>query len=121
MGIRIKFGYFINEWKKSKCLKNSIEPKLSTPSFNSTLISSTSLPQEPTMFFSLDDVLTNSTQGTLLTNYYKNNKNLNESCRNILVDLIIASLLKQNRPMSVALANQIADIIVGTFTTEIKV
>lgn len=71
--------------------------------------------------FSINKILSKSSQGVLITNYYKCNKNLNENCRNLLVDLIIASLLEQKCPMFVGLASSIADTIVGTFTTEMKV
>lgn len=54
-------------------------------------------------------------------NLFFYNNNLNETRRNLLVDLIIASLLEEKRSMSAALANHISDIIVGTFNTEIKV
>jgi len=57
----------------------------------------------------------------MIINYYESNKNLKETCRNLLADLIIASLLDEKRPMSTALADHISDIIVGTFTSEVKV
>ncbi|KAL4126107.1 hypothetical protein QTP88_010336 [Uroleucon formosanum] len=65
--------------------------------------------------------LAKSTEETLESENSEDGSILNESCRNLSVDLIIASLLEQNHPMSVVLANYIAaDTIVGTFTTEIK-
>ena len=117
MGIRIKFAYYIKDWQKSKySIDSSASPILCT-------ISSSSLPAPVPLEqqFSLDEVLTKTTQGALITNYYKCHNSLNESHRNLLVDVIIASLLEKNRSMSVVLANNIADTIVGTFTTEIKV
>lgn len=121
LGIRIKFGYCIKEWQiNSKGEKNSIDGVLSSTS--TVASSSTSLPPVPSEpMFSLDEVLIKSSQGALITNYYKCNNSLNEGYRNLLVDLIIASLLENKCPMSVALANNIADAIVSTFTTEIKV
>jgi len=116
MGIRIKFAYYIKEWQKSKYCNNSSESPIH-------IYSSSSLPVPIPLGqqFSLDEILSKTTQGALITNYYKCNNSLNESCRNLLVDLIIASLLEKNHPMTVALANNIADTIVRTFTTEIKV
>lgn len=114
MGIRIKFAYYINEWQKSKYCNNSSESPIH-------IYSSSSLPVPSGQQFSLDEILIKTTQGALITNYYKCNNCLNENCRNLLVDLIIASLLEKNHPMTVALANNIADTIVRTFITEIKV
>jgi len=120
MGIRIKFAYYIKDWQKSKYINNSSEsPILCTISSSSLPAPVPSVPLEQQ--FSLDEVLTKTTQGTLITNYYKCHNSLNESHRNLLVNVIIANLLEKNRSMSVVLANNIADTIVGTFTTEIKV
>lgn len=71
--------------------------------------------------FSLHDVLSNSSHGVMITNYYKSNKNLNESCRSLMIDLIISNLIQQSISMSVGLADTIAKTIVETFTTELKV
>lgn len=114
LGIRIKFSYFIQKWQSSKRQNN--ESSLSTPSFTSPCSS-----LESTIDFSIDKLLSNCTQGALIMNYYKSNNNLNESCRNLLIDLIIANLIDKNHPMSISLGNHISDMIVGTFTTEIKV
>lgn len=119
LGIRIKFGYYIKQWQSSKFEKSSSELNLST---NTVKSSSSSLSEsEPLHSFSLDDILTNNTQGSLILNFYKSNNNLNEMCRNLLIDLIISSLLDEKRPMTTSFANHIADVIVGTFPTEIKV
>lgn len=83
--------------------------------------SSNSLPVPLEQIFSLDQVLSKSTQSDLITNYYQCNQNLNESCRNLLVDLIIARLLERKHSMYVVLASNIADTNVGTFTAEIQV
>lgn len=121
LGVRIKFEHYIKQWQKSKCDNNSSSSNLSTPSLTSpvSLLSAESLESVPA--FSLDDILKRSTHGSMIINYYESNKKLNETCRNLLVDLIIASLLEEKHPMSTALANHISDIIIGTFTTEIKV
>lgn len=118
MGIRIKFAYYIKEWQKSKYSNSYRESPIHTYTSSPLPVP---VPEPLGQQFSLDEVLTKTTQGALIINYYKSNTSLNESCRNLLVDLIIASLLEKNHPMSVVLANNIADTIVGTFTTEIKV
>lgn len=76
---------------------------------------------EPVQNFSRDVVLKRRTHGSMIINYYESNKNLNETCRHLLVDLIIASLLEEKCPMSTALADHISDVIVGTFVSEIKI
>lgn len=119
LGVRIKFEHFVKQWQNSKWDNNSSDSNLSASSFTSSSLSARSL--EPRLVFSLDEVLKRSTHGSMIINYYESNKNLNEKCRNLLVDLIIASLLEEKRSMSTALANHISDIIVETFNTEIKV
>lgn len=104
----------VQKWQSSKWENN--ESSLSIPSFTSPCSS-----LESTIDFSMEKLLSNSTQGALIINYYKSNNNLNESCRNLLVDLIIANLIDKNHSMPISLANHISDVIVGTFTTEIKV
>lgn len=46
---------------------------------------------------------------------------MNEPRRNLLVDLIIATLVDKKISMTVALANNIATVIVESFTSDIKV
>lgn len=117
MGIRIKFAYYIKDWQKSKYSNNSSESPILCTISSSSLPAPVPLEQQ----FSLDEFLTKTTQGTLITNYYKCHNSLNESHRNLLVDGIIANLLEKNRSIFVVLANNIADTIVGIFATEIKV
>jgi len=121
-GVHIQFEHYIRQWQNTNSVTNASNSNLPKPSFTSST-SSILLAgsKEPLLDFSLDEVLKRSTHGSMIISYYKSNKNLNETCRNLLVDLIITSLLEKNLPMSTALASHISDIIVGTFTTEIKV
>jgi len=57
----------------------------------------------------------------LILDYYKTNSVLNESCRNLLVEIIINNLIKNQTNMTIKLANHIADVIVAAFQSEIKV
>lgn len=122
LGVHIKFEHYIKQWQNTKMDINASNSNLPTPSFTPPASSSLLVGSaEPLPEFSLDEVLKRSTHGSMIISYYESNKNLNETCRNLLVDLIIASLFEKKRPMSTALANHISDIIIGTFTTEIKV
>lgn len=71
--------------------------------------------------FQLQNVLTNNAQGSLILDYYNKNKVLNESCRNILVETIISDIIQRDGVMTLKLENCIAEAIVGSFSTEIKV
>jgi len=122
LGVHIKFEHYLKQWQNSKSDTNTSNSNLLipsvTPPISSSLLARSS---DPLPEFFLDEVLKRSTHGSMIISNYESNKNLNETCRNLLVDLIIASLFEKKRPMSTALANHISDIIVGTFTTEIKV
>lgn len=117
LGVHIKFEHCVKQWQNT----NTSNSNLPTPSFTSPTSSLLAGSSEPLPEFALDEVLKRSTHGSMIISYYETNKNLNETCRNLLVDLIIASLLEKKRPMSTTLANHISDLIVGTFSTEIKV
>lgn len=65
--------------------------------------------------------LLNNVHGSLILDYFKNHYMLNESCRNLLIEIIISDLVIQNLTMTVKLANHIADAIVTLFPSEIKV
>jgi len=66
-------------------------------------------------------MLLNNIQGTLIFDYFKNHNMLNESCRNLLIEIIISDLIKKNLTMTIKLANYFADAIVTVFPSEIKV
>jgi len=76
---------------------------------------------EPIQSFFLNDILTKSNQGVLITDYYASNNSLNETCRNLLVNLIVSSLIDKQMSMTVSLADHIATEIIKTFSTELKV
>jgi len=69
----------------------------------------------------VDEVLNSTTQGALILNYYEKNNKLNDGIRSTLVDILIGHVLSQKLPMSVILAESIADQIVVMFKSEIKV
>jgi len=121
MGVKIKFEKNIKQLR-NKPEEDSVDrmkrSTVSTSSFSNVPVKSVChiSPQ-----FSLHNVLSNNSHGVMITNYYKSNNTLNESCRSLLIDLIISSLIEKSIPMSVGLANTIAKTIVETFTTELKV
>jgi len=122
LGVHMKFEHYVRQWQNINSDTNASNSNLPKPLFTSSTSSSLlSGSSEPLPEFSLDEVLKRSTHGSMIISFYESNKNLNETYRNFLVDMIIASLLEKNRPMFTALASHISDIIVGTFTTEIKV
>ncbi|KAE9536188.1 hypothetical protein AGLY_007411 [Aphis glycines] len=70
--------------------------------------------------FQLHNILKNYPQGSFVLNYIEKHNILNESCRNVLVEIIINDLIKRKSHMTFRLANLVADAITGTFPTEIK-
>lgn len=69
----------------------------------------------------VDEVLNSTTQGALILSYYEKYNKLNDGIRSTLVDILIGSVLSQKLPMSVILAESIADQIVVMFKSEVKV
>ncbi|KAF0732238.1 Uncharacterized protein FWK35_00018846 [Aphis craccivora] len=65
-------------------------------------------------------VLNDCSQGKLIVDYFKNHGKLNDACRNILVEIIIAYMVRHEKPMSIKVAQDISLQIIGAFPTEIK-
>ncbi|KAF0709353.1 C2H2-type domain-containing protein [Aphis craccivora] len=121
LGNRIKFEHYRKN-STEKDVRNELTSRKRSTSISSILSnSSPSIPSEPIQSFLLHDILTKSVQGALITDYYGSNKNLNETCRNLLVDLIVSSLIDKQMSMSICLADRIATEITGIFPTELKI
>lgn len=109
------------QWREKRQLNQvpSAVHKLDRSIISSPSVS-TSLCQQ-VLPFCIYEVLNRSSQGSLITNYYKTNSNLNESCRNLMIDIIISNFVEKNISMTVNLADSIATTISETFTSELKV
>lgn len=118
IGIQIKFEKYIQDYQNKEVEQHqisSIKPKSIPVSTTQNIV--------PTNenIFDLSQILTKSSQGSMVVDYYFKNKKLNESCRTLLVELIINDLIKKNRTMTIDLASQISNAIIMSFPTEIKV
>lgn len=69
----------------------------------------------------MEKILLNNVQGSLILDYYKINSVLNDSCCNLLVEIIINNLITNHTNITKKLANYIADVIVAAFPSEIEV
>lgn len=125
LGIQIKFEKYVNEYQQkqlgpldSSFLETKSIPSTSTQRFVSSNSSTKNLSEN---CFDLTQILTRSTQGPLIVDYYFKHKHLNESCRTLLVEIIINDLIKRNQTMTINLSNDIANAILLSFPTEIKV
>jgi len=91
LGTRIKFEHYVKLWRNKsteKDVRNKLtSSKLSTSILSISSTSSPSISSEPTQSFLLHDILSKSVQQALITDYYGSNKNFNETCRHLLVDL----------------------------------
>lgn len=88
LGIRIKFDYYVKQWQKSirEDILNIPAPKrIGLVSSNVLSTNSESTSSELLQLFNLNDILSTNSQGAMIINYYSLNKNLNETCRNLLV------------------------------------
>lgn len=118
LGTVIKFEKHLNLWKKLNDDDNDqllkITTDLNTPKVNTIINTDSGLIQ-------VDHVLSNSSDGVLIVNYFKTHGELNDNIRGKLVDLIIHHLISNTIPMSIALAEKIANQIVFMFPSELKV
>ena len=67
------------------------------------------------------NIVKDSPNGKLVLDYFKSNKNLNDSIRYKLVDMIIHYIISSKMSMTIKLADSIADQIVCMFSSEVKV
>jgi len=124
LGIQIKFEHHVKQYQQS-CKVNK-EPPISNKlpmiqNITGQISHATDdIPSKNTVF-QLHSVITSNPNGSFILDYFSKNNVLNESCRNMLVEIIICDIIKKNSSMTVGLANSIANAIVGTFHSEIKV
>ncbi|XP_060868106.1 uncharacterized protein LOC132943234 isoform X2 [Metopolophium dirhodum] len=124
LGTQIKFEKYVNGYQQKQLeqldcsvLETKSIPSTSTQHFVSSNSSTKNLPES---CFDLSQILTRSTQGPLIVDYYFKHKHLNESCRTLLVEIIINDLIKRNQTMTINLSNDIANAILLSFPSEIK-
>lgn len=124
LGVMIRFEHYV---KKYQNLSNN---NSDIPEINPKITTTNELPctsVQPEAFekkketIQLVQMLSNNTQGSLIFDYFKNHNMLKDSCRNLLIEIIISDLVKKDLTMTIKLANYIADAIVTVFPSEIKV
>lgn len=121
-GIQIKFEKHLREHQKNQEEQHDVsllKPKLITETPVQKLTQRSTKP--PIIEFNLGEILIKSTQGSMITDYFYKHNRLNESSRSLLEEIIINDLIKENRTMTIDLANSISNAIVKSFPTEIKV
>lgn len=127
LGIRIKFENRLKKYQQTLNINNISYN--SHPEVNKfpTIVCNTDKTADKVkitlghQIFHLQKILTNNTKGSLILDYYKKHNIINESCRNILVEIIINDIINNDLPMNIKLANFIADAIVNVFPSEIKI
>jgi hypothetical protein len=90
-------------------------------SLNKSITEKPQISHTTTHEFKVDEVLNSTVQDSLILNYYKMYDKLNDDIRTTLVESLIGHVLSQKIPMSVSLAESIADQIVVMFRSEVKV
>lgn len=103
LDIRIKFEKYVYHYQKNG--HNTFFTDRRSTSADE--IQNTSTANLPEPFFDLNQILTRSSQGSMIIDFYLKHKTLNESCRSILVELVINDLIKRNCTMTIHLANNI--------------
>lgn len=113
LGIKILFSNNLKTWQKSQI-------KLPTTTML-PILSKTYQEKSEAINMNLGDILSGSTTGLMINEYYKTNHKFNDNIRTLLVDTVISYIITKQKCMSVGIANSIADQIVDMFPTEIKV
>lgn len=120
--IIFKFEAELEKWQKTL---NNLNNCPNTNSIEISLNKSnvTTLPKSLKSYhnFRVGEVLTSSTQGSLILDYFKTHNKLNDGIRATLVDILIGHVLSQQIPMSVSLAESLANQVVAMFKSEVKV
>lgn len=117
IGIKVLFTHKLQKWQNSKddsTSKSAVND--SPPTTNTT---PANIPSS--MGICLDEVLSLSSTGKMIVDYYKSHKKLNNNIRTLLVDTIISCIITTKIPMSVNLASNIGSDIVKMFPSEVKV
>lgn len=121
-GIIFKFEEELEQWQKNTNILNNCQNTNSNEmSLNKSNAETLPKPHKSCHNLRVDEVLTSSTQGSLILDYFKTHNKLNDGIRATLVDILIAQVLSQQIPMSVSLAESLANQIVAMFKTEVKV
>lgn len=115
LGIKILFSNNIEKWQKTQsvCSTTTLLPILNKKTHEEKSFEAIGL--------NLGQILNASSTGLMIQEYYKTNHKFNDSIRTLLVDTIISYIITKQISMSVNIANIIADQIVYTFPTEVKV
>jgi hypothetical protein len=87
-------------------------------SLNKSITEKPQISHKTTHEFKVDEVLNSAVQGSLILDYYKKYDKINDVT---LVESLIGHVLPQKIPISVSLAESIADQIVVMFRSELKV
>lgn len=118
LGIKIKFSHYLENWQNvqngsSNNKLDTILPK-NTKSF---------VQEEPVVDININfgDILTSSTTGSMIIDYYKINNKLNDNIRSLLVETVISYIITTKKQISVNLADYIGNQIIAMFPSEVKV
>lgn len=116
LGIKIVFRYELDKWQKSthKVRNISLDHEL----HHDLPLTIDSLPKQ---IIKVGEILSSSSQGHLILEFYRKNNKLNDGIRTTLVDIIISYIISMKIPMSVNISESMADQIVTLFPSEVKV
>lgn len=111
LGVQVTFRHNVERWQQ-----NQVTTMMSSPQ----LVSSPKPNSDKNNVLELVEIL-DCTQGTMIMDYYKINKSLNDNIRTLLVEIIIQNIITKKIVMSVSLAENISNQIQGLFPSELKV
>jgi len=118
LGIKIKFSHYLENWQNVQ--NGSSNNKLDTilPKNIKSFVQ-----EEPVIDINinLSNILTSSTTGSMIIDYYKINNKLNDNIRSLLVETVISYIITTKKQMSVNLADYIGNQIIAMFPSEVKV
>lgn len=121
LGIKILFSHNLENWQKS--LPQNVYDMSSTTALQNTPNVIPILQPKAAIdnSINLGDILSSSSTGSMIIDYYRINNKFNDNIRLLLVDNIINYIITNKLSMSINLADYIGDEIVAMFPSEVKV
>lgn len=118
LAIKIKFSHYLENWQNTQNASSNNKLDTILPKNTKPFV------QEDTVVdinVNLSDILTSSTTGTMIIDYYKTNNKFNDHIRSLLVETVISYIITTKKQMSVNLADHIGNQIIAMFPSEVKV
>lgn len=119
LAIKIKCSHYIENWQNTQNASSNTKLDIILQKNTKSFV------QEETVVdinINLSDILTSSTTGTMIIDFYKTNNKFNDNIRSLLLETVISYIITtKKKQMSVNLTDHIGNQIIAIFPSEVKV